>query len=72
MKRFGQKLQQLRQRHGLTTRQLAEQLQTSNAQISRIENGLRQASADLVLRATEFFNVPLEQLMKDELDLEDK
>ncbi len=71
MKRFGEKLQRLRQRHGLTTRQLADQLQTSNAQISRIENGLRQASADLVLKAALLFNVPLEQLMKDELDLDD-
>jgi transcriptional regulator with XRE-family HTH domain len=71
MKRFGEKLQRLRHRHGLTTRQLAGQLQTSNAQISRIENGLRQASADLVLKAAELFNVPLEQLMKDELDLDD-
>jgi len=71
MKRFGEKLHLLRQRRGLTTRQLAGQLQISNAQISRIENGLRQATADLVLKAALLFDVPLEQLMKDELDLDE-
>ena len=71
MKRFGEKLHLLRQRHDLTTRQLADQLQISNAQISRIENGLRQATADLVLKTAVLFDVPLEQLMKDELDLEE-
>ncbi|MCE7985434.1 MAG: XRE family transcriptional regulator [Caldilinea sp. CFX5] len=71
MERFGEKLHLLRQRHGLTTRQLAEQLQTSNAQISRIENGLRQASADLVLKASLLFNIPLERLMRDDLEVKD-
>jgi transcriptional regulator with XRE-family HTH domain len=71
MERFGEKLHLLRQQHGLTTRQLAEQLQTSNAQISRIENGLRQASADLVLKASLFFNIPLELLMRDDLEVND-
>jgi transcriptional regulator with XRE-family HTH domain len=70
MKRIGEKLHALRQRHGLTTRQLADELQTSHTQISRIENGLRQPSGDLILKISQFFNVPLDKLMQDELDLD--
>lgn len=70
MKRIGEKLYTLRQRHGLTTRELARALQTSHTQISRIENGLRQPSADLVVKMADFFNVSLDKLMRDELDLD--
>lgn len=70
MKRIGEKLHTLRQRGGLTTRELAQALQTSHTQISRIENGLRQPSADLVVRIADFFDVSLDKLMRDELDLD--
>ena len=70
MERIGEKLKTLRLRHGLTTRQLADYLQTTNSQISRIENGLRQPSGDLIVKISDFFNVPLDKLMRDELDLD--
>jgi transcriptional regulator with XRE-family HTH domain len=69
MERIGEKLKILRQQHHLTTRQLAEQVQSSNSQISRIENGLRQPDGDLLVRISDYFNVPLDNLMRDELDL---
>ncbi|MBE7468251.1 MAG: hypothetical protein DPW09_42895 [Anaerolineae bacterium] len=50
MQRIGEKLKTLRLRQGLTTRQLADYLQTTNSQISRIENGLRQPSADFIVK----------------------
>ena len=46
MKRIGEKLQTLRLRRGLTMSQLAENLETSHAQISRVEGGQRKPSAD--------------------------
>jgi len=70
MERIGEKLKTLRLRHGLTTRQLAEHLQTTNSQISRIENGLRQPSADFIVKISNFFNVPLDNLMRDGLELD--
>ena len=70
MERIGEKLQQLRLHHRLTTRQLAEALQTSQAQISRFENGLRQPSGDLLVKMADLFNVPLDKLMRDELNLD--
>ena len=70
MKRVGEKLKTLRLRYGLTTRQLANCLGTSNSQISRIENGLRQPSGDLLVKMADFFNVSLDRLMRDDLDLD--
>lgn len=70
MERIGEKLKALRLQHGLTTRQLAKALQTSQAQISRIENGLRQPSGDLIVKMADFFNVSLDILMRDELELD--
>ena len=70
MERIGEKLKTLRLQHGLTTRQLAEHLGTTNSQISRIENGLRQPSGDFIVRMADFFGVSLDELMRDELDLD--
>lgn len=70
MKRIGEKLHQLRQRHDLTTRELADKLQTSHTQILRIEKGLRQPSGDLILRMAQVFQVSLDQLMQDELEVD--
>lgn len=70
MDRIGEKLKTLRLRHGLTTRQLADHLQTTHSQISRIENGLRQPTGDLIISVADFFNVSLDQLMRDDLDLD--
>jgi len=70
MERIGEKLRILRLRHSLTTRQLADRLQTTNSQISRIENGFRQPSADFIVKISDFFNIPLDKLMRDELNLD--
>lgn len=70
MQRIGEKLKTLRLRYGLTTRQLADHLQTTNSQISRIENGLRQPSSDFIVKMADFFNISLDKLMRDELDLD--
>jgi len=70
MKRIGEKLYKLRQRHNLTARELAEKLQTSHTQILRIEKGTRQPSGDLILRMAQFFGVSLDQLMQDEMEID--
>lgn len=70
MKRIGEKLQTLRLRRGLTMSQLAEHLDTSHAQISRVESGQRKPSAELVFQISTFFAVPVERLMRDDLELE--
>ena len=71
MSRIGEKLRTLRQRQGLTSRELGSILGVSNAYIIQIENGQRRPSIDLVARMSRFFNIPADILIKDELDLDD-
>ncbi len=70
MKRIGDKLRTLRLRQGLTMSQLADELETSHAQISRIESGLRTPSGELILKISLFFNISADVLLRDDLDLE--
>lgn len=70
MDRIGEKLKTLRLRRGLTTRELAAALETSQAQISRIENGHRQPAADLIVKMADFFQVSLDSLMRDDQNLD--
>lgn len=70
MKLIGEKIRFLRHKHSLTTRQLAEHIDTTNSQISRIENGLRQPSGDLIIKLADFFQVSLDNLMRDELEID--
>ena len=39
--------------------------------ISEIETGKKKPSLELVIKVADLFNVPLEQLARDELELED-
>jgi transcriptional regulator with XRE-family HTH domain len=71
VKRIGEKLRILRQLQGLTTRQLAEEIETSNSYITQLEKGKRTPSTNLVLRISQFFNVSIDRLMKDELELDE-
>jgi len=71
MERFGGKLRTLRQRQGLSVRQLASMLEiNAHSHIAKIETGQSKPSADLILRIARFFDVSIDQLMKDELELD--
>lgn len=70
--RFGEKLRTLRLRHGMTQRDLAAALGfASPAFIGFLENGRKKPSAELVLRLAQLFNVTMDQLMRDELEVEE-
>jgi transcriptional regulator with XRE-family HTH domain len=71
MNKVGGKLRILRQRRGLTSRELGEILGVSNSYIIRIENGKKRPSIDLVAKIAHYFQVPTDQLILDELDLSD-
>ncbi len=71
MQRFGEKLRTLRKRLGLTMVELAPQLGfTSQSYISELETGKKIPSLELAIKISRFFNVPVDQLVKDELELE--
>jgi transcriptional regulator with XRE-family HTH domain len=71
MSRIGKKLRTLREREGLTSRELGAILGVSNSYIIRIENGKKRPSIDLVTKMARYFNVSTDQLILDELELDD-
>lgn len=71
MQRFGEKLRTLRKQRGMTINQLAQAIgHTTHSHVSELETGKRKPSLDLALRLARFFDVSLDQLVKDELELD--
>ncbi len=70
MNRFGEKLRALRQRRNLTLRQLADELEISNGYISRMESGDKIPNVAMLVKIADFFEADLNQLVRDELELE--
>ncbi|NJN66179.1 MAG: helix-turn-helix transcriptional regulator [Chloroflexaceae bacterium] len=69
MKRFGEKLRILRQRRGMSLQELAEVLGFSKTHTHRLEQGQKKPHADLLLQIAEYFEVSLDDLMRDERDV---
>ncbi len=70
MQRFGEKLRTLRKQRGLTLKELAHIIgHNTHSHISELETGKRKPSLELALKLSRLFNVPLDQLAKDELEL---
>ncbi len=71
MPTFGEKLRTLRQKRGISLRQLASMLEiNAHSFISEIETGKKRPSLELVIKVADLFDLPLEQLARDELELE--
>ena len=71
MQRFGEKLRTLRRRHQMTLTELADALgYVAHSHISAIEKGKKQPTVEFVLKVSRLFQVPMDQLTKDEIDLE--
>ena len=71
MQRFGEKLRTLRLRRGMTLRELAEALgYTAHGHISEMESGKRIPKVSLVLKVATLFGVSMDQLTRDDLDLD--
>jgi transcriptional regulator with XRE-family HTH domain len=67
MKRFGEKLRTLREKQGLSIRQLASLLEiTSHSHIVNLEAGRKRPSIAIILKACALFNVTPNQLMLDD------
>lgn len=71
MNKIGDKLRILRNRQGLTTKELGKILGISSSYVVRIENGPRRPSIDVVADIARFFNVSADLLIMDELELDD-
>lgn len=71
MERFGEKLYLLRNRRGLTLRQLAGMLGVSHTFVAQMEKGGKTPNVAMVLKIARIFDVSTDTLIKDELELED-
>lgn len=71
MERFGKKLHTLRNRRGLTLRQLASMLDISHTFVAQMEKGGKIPNVAMVLKIARIFDVSTDMLIKDELELGD-
>jgi len=69
MKRFGKKLRKLREKSGLTYRQLAAEVGCSHVQLIRLERGEQKPSAELAFNIARYFNITADQSLDDEQDV---
>lgn len=65
---FSEKLYILRKKRGLSQEQLAEQLKVSRQAISKWESGLSLPESEKFIAISEYLDVTLDYLMKDETE----
>ena len=72
MERFGEKLHILREKQGLSMRQLASELEIkSSGYVSKLETGKQKPSIELLLKISLYFGVSTDQLLRDDLELDE-
>ena len=68
--RFGEKLHHLRLYRSLSLKEMGTALgYVSHGYLSEVENGRKQPSIDLVLAVSKYFQVSIDALLKDDLEL---
>ncbi len=71
MSRIGEKIRTLRKQQGLTLKELALALGfTSHSYASEIETGKKRPSTEMIIKIADLFNVSVDQLVRDELELD--
>ena len=71
MERFGEKLRVLRERRGMSQRELGKALGfSSSAYVHFLETGQRKPNVALLIKLSALFEVTMDQLAKDHLDVE--
>jgi transcriptional regulator with XRE-family HTH domain len=61
--RVGPRLREVRERRGLTLTQVAEQTAISKSTLSRLENGQRRATLELLLPLAQLYRAPIDDLV---------
>ena len=69
MKKFGEKLRTLRRINGITQTQISKILDVSQAYVVQLEKSQKTPNAAMIIKIAKFFEVSLDRLMLDELDL---
>jgi transcriptional regulator with XRE-family HTH domain len=70
MERFSEKLRALRLQHGMSHREIAKALGfSSHSFIYKLETGQKKPNAELLVKVSRLFDVPVDVLVKDEEEL---
>lgn len=70
MQRFGEKLKLLRKQRQLTLHELAAALgHADHTYLSKVENGKKRPSIELVITIAKMFNITTDQLLLDNLEV---
>ncbi len=70
MKKFGEKLRTLRKQRGLTITQLSDVLGVSYSYIGKMERGEKIPNVVMLVKIADVFNICLDKLVRDELELD--
>jgi len=70
MQRFGEKLRTLRERRGLSQRQLCDLLEVHQSFLWALEQGRKKPNVEMVLKIADIFEVCTDRLLRDELELD--
>lgn len=62
---FGDKIRRLREKKGMSTRMLAEELGISCGQVSKYENGIHEPTLNVLSKYKKIFGVTLDYLCDD-------
>jgi transcriptional regulator with XRE-family HTH domain len=70
MQRFGEKLRILRERRGMSQRELGKEMGfSSSAYVHFLETGQRKPNVELLLKLSELFDVTVDALVRDEVEI---
>lgn len=71
MQRFGEKLRLIRTKHGMSLRQLSTELGfNSHGYVGDLESGRKKPSLEVVLKIARLFNISVDLLVKDEMEVD--
>jgi transcriptional regulator with XRE-family HTH domain len=72
MNRFGEKLRTLRERRGLSLKQLGDLLNVSKTYVWEMEKGEKIPNIAMLTKVCDLFNVSCDKLIRDELELDNE
>ena len=70
MKRFGEKLRTLRERRGLSLKQLGDQVGVSKNFLWELEMGKKTPNIAMLTKICDVFDVGCDKLIRDEIELD--
>lgn len=72
MKHLGNKVREIRQKHGHTLEELGDKLSFNPSNLSKIERGIRKPTIELIEQIAKLYDVPLSYFFGEEAEMPDE